>query len=259
VDLRPSGDDAFDLLVAIGALDIEFVEDGIAAILPDEVSPGDLCEAVGKVNVEVSAATPRDDGSTWLVAPRDIQIGALQVTSSQTTNSAQAIRMVDSSAFGTGHHPSTALCIESLTEILGAERIDSMLDVGTGSGILALAALTMGVAEVVGLDIDSEALAIATENARLNNFSDRLHLFLGDPASVDGIWPLVVANVLAAPLMQMAPAIVRRLNRQGWLVLSGIAKSLVTEVISAYQHLGIHFLDAKERSGWVCLLARTSW
>jgi ribosomal protein L11 methyltransferase len=98
--------------------------------------------------------------------------------------------------------------------------------VGTGSGILALTALKLGVPQAVGLEIDAEALPVAAENARRNHLADRLHLVLGGPEVVEGHWPLVVANVLAAPLMEMAPVLVRRLARSGRLVLSGIPCSV---------------------------------
>ena len=130
---------------------------------------------------------------------------------------------------------------------------------GTGSGILALAALKLGVRHAVGLDIDGDALNAAAANARLNQMEHRLHLVLGAPSDVDGQWPLVVANVLAAPLIGMAPALVRRLRSRGRLILSGISSTLEPEVRHAYQHLGIRHMVAKERGGWTVLLGQAAW
>ena len=88
--------------------------------------------------------------------------------------------------------------------------------------MLALGALMMGVPRALGIDIDDEALRVAAENARINALDDRLQLARGGPETVTGTWPLILANVLAAPLIEMAPALVRRVGHQGQLVLSGI-------------------------------------
>ena len=241
---------AFDILVELGALDIELIEHALAAIIPDGVTAEAVADALGVDSVAISDAVGRDDGSVWLINPRAIRIGRA---------SRSELRLIDSDAFGTGHHPSTALCIEALEEILSSARIDSMLDVGTGSGILALAALLLGVPKAVGLDIDPEALKAAAENARLNHLEHRLQLILGGPDAVDGQWPLVMANVLAAPLIEMAPALVQRVGRSGRLILSGIHASLETEVRQAYQHRGMWPIDSKTRAGWSVLMLQASW
>ncbi|MDQ2841640.1 MAG: 50S ribosomal protein L11 methyltransferase [Acidobacteriota bacterium] len=94
---------------------------------------------------------------------------------------------------------------------------------------------------------------------RLNDFADRLQLVLGGPNVVHGNWPLVVANVLAAPLIEMAPILVRRVERRGRLILSGIPSSLESEVKRTYQHLGMRHIGSKTRSGWTMLMAQASW
>jgi ribosomal protein L11 methyltransferase len=109
------------------------------------------------------------------------------------------------------------------------------------------------------LDIDRAALNAAAENARLNHLGDRLKLVLGGPEIVEGNWPLVVANVLAAPLIEMAPVLVRRVGRRGRLILSGIPWSLESEVRQSYQHLGLRYIGSKTRAGWTVVIARASW
>ena len=243
----------------LGALDIEAVGEGVAAILPDGVTPESVAAVLGIDGVAVSPAAARDNGSVWLLSPRAIRVGSILVAPPGGTAAPGTLRLNDSQAFGTGHHPTTALCVEALEEILATEQFASILDVGTGSGILALAGLTLGVRGAVGLDIDAAALEIAAENARLNHMEDRLQLVLGGPDAVEGNWPLVVANVLAAPLIEMAPAIVRRLGRRGRLILSGISWSLESEVRRAYEHLGVRHTGSKTRAGWVVVKVQASW
>ena len=259
IDIGCTPPDAVDVLMQLGALDIEIINDGVAAILPDGLNHDTVAGALGVDRVTVSHAVGRDSGSVWLLSPRAVRIAGVLITPPQVASQPNALQLTDSSAFGTGHHPTTALCMEALEETLCMEHLDSMLDVGTGSGILALAALIMGVRQAVGLDIDADALKVAAENACLNNLTERMQLVLGGPIVVNGQWPLVVANVLAAPLIEMAPILVRRLTRGGKLILSGIPWSLESEVRQAYRHFGMRHIGSKTRDGWVALMAQASW
>jgi ribosomal protein L11 methyltransferase len=136
---------------------------------------------------------------------------------------------------------------------------DAVLDVGTGSGVLALASLMLSVPRALAIDIDDEALRVASENARLNAIEERLQLIRGGPEAVTGTWPLVLANVLPAPLIEMAPVLVRRVGHHGQLVVSGIPSSAEREVDQAYCRLGMRHVRAKSRGGWVALVLRASW
>jgi ribosomal protein L11 methyltransferase len=243
----------------LGALDIEAVGNRLAAILPDSVMPQAAARALDVADVSISPAVGQDDGSVWLVSPRAVHIGSVLVAPPGIAAPPGALRLTNSSAFGTGHHPTTALCVEALEEALTIAVPDRVLDVGTGSGVLALIALTKGVARAVGLDIDPDALKIAAENAHLNNLTDRLELVLGGPQTVKGIWPLAVANVLAAPLIAMAPLLVQRVVSRGRLILSGIPCSLEAEVRRSYQRLGMRHIRSETRNGWVVVVAEASW
>ena len=244
IDISSPPGEALEKLVELGALDIEPANGGLAAIIPDGVNPDVVARALDVPSVAVSAAIGRDNGSVWVLSPLAAPKG---------------LRLTDSTAFGTGHHPTTALCIEALEEACTIAVPDTILDVGTGSGVLALAALKMGVPRAVGLDIDADALKIAAEHARLNNLADRLQLVLGGPDAVDGLWPLVVANVLAAPLVEMAPVLVRRIGHSGRLILCGIAWSLESEVAQAYQRLGMRHVRSETRAAWSVLVFQASW
>ena len=250
IDIPSAPDDAFDKLVQLGALDIEPVSCGLAAIIPDGVTLDAVAAALGVKDITVSPAVGRDSGSTWLLTPRAIRIASVPEG---------ALRLTDSNAFGTGHHPTTALCIEALEEAVAIQVPDSVLDIGTGSGVLALAALMMGVPRAVGLDIDSDALDAAAANAQLNSVEGRVEFILGGPDVVTGIWPLVVANVLAAPLIEMAPVLVRRVAHRGRLILSGIPLSLESEVEQAYRRLGMRHIRSETRDGWTVVVLEASW
>ena len=243
----------------LGALDIEELDAGLAAIIPDGVTPDAVAEALGVSRVDISPAVARDDGSVWLLNPRAVLVGSVVIAPPEVAAPPAAIRLTDSPAFGTGHHPTTALCIEALEEALAMAVPESVLDVGTGSGVLALAALALGVPQAVGVDIDADALEVAAENARLNNRVDRLQLLLGGPDAVSGAWPLVLANVLAAPLIEMSPVLVRRVGSRGRLILSGIPWSLESEVRQAYERLGMRYLRSEKRAGWIVLMLQASW
>lgn len=260
VDLRNAGDDAFDRLVELGALDAEHKHDGgIAALMPDSVTREQVTSALGVDEISVSPAVGRDAGSVWVLRPRAIQVGRLRIVPPDTDGEPGALRMADSAAFGTGLHPTTALCLEALDEAVQIARPDAVLDVGTGSGVLALAALLMGVPTALGIDIDDEALRMAAENARINALDARLRLTQGGPDAVTGTWPLVLANVLAAPLIEMAPVLVRRVGHAGQLVLSGIPTSVEQDVDEAYRRLGMRRMGTKSRAGWVAIVLHASW
>ena len=260
VDIRNASSDAFDRLIELGALDAESSHNGgLAALLPDSIAPEKVASTLGADDISVSPAEGRDADSVWLLSPRPIQIGRLRIVPADSAADAGAIQLIDAAAFGTGRHPTTALCLEALEEALQIDRPGAVLDVGTGSGVLALAALRMGVPRVLGIDIDEDALRIAAENARINGMGERLQLTRGGPEMVTGTWPLVLANVLAAPLLEMAPALVRRVEHQGQLVLSGIPASVEQDVDGAYRRLGMRRVRVTSSGGWVALVLKASW
>ena len=259
IDIPAPPDLALDRLVELGALDVEPVAGGLAALMPDGVSPDTVAGALGGAPLTCAPATARDDGSVWLLAPRAVRVSRVVIASSGKAAAPGELRLLDAAAFGTGHHPTTRLCLEALQDILSPETPGHVLDVGTGSGILALAALSLGAPRAVGLDIDAEALETARENARLNGLAHRLLLLRGGPDAVSGTWPLVLANVLAAPLIEMAPVLARRVAKGGSLILSGISVGVEADVRRAYQRLGMHLRASEPRGGWVALVARASW
>lgn len=259
IDLHRQPPDAFEVLVELGALDVEIVGDGLAAIMPDEVGQARLRGIFPDAGLDVSAAQGRDDGSVWVVRPRLVRVGSLTFAPAVASPQAGVIRLTDGAAFGTGLHPTTALCLEAIERTVAAEPPRSLLDVGTGSGILALAALSLGVPRVVAIDTDGVAVGVAAENARLNGVSARLCLVVAAPDALAGRWPVVVANILAAPLVEMAPMLARCLERGGHLVLSGIRATLADEVDRACRRVGMRPFQTNTRDGWTALEFRAPW
>jgi ribosomal protein L11 methyltransferase len=260
IDFRDAGPAAFDRLVELGALDIESTSSGeMAALMPDRVTPKEVESALGIGRVAVSPAVGRDAESVWILSPRPIRIGSLGILPADFEAESGVLRLIDAPAFGTGLHPTTALCLEALDEAVRIETPGAVLDVGTGSGVLALGALVLGVPRAMAIDIDAGALGVAEKNARLNGLADRLKLTLATPDTVTGHWPLVLANILTAPLIEMAPALSRRVGHQGLLVLSGIRASLEPEVERAYRRVGMQRTAVTSRDGWVALVLRASW
>lgn len=253
VDLTPAeaGPDRDSLagtLIELGALDLDDTPDGgLAALIPDHVSPRQVARTLGLPRISRTPVDARDDGSVWALRLRPVQVGP------------HTLQLTDTRAFGTGQHPTTALCLEAIADAVAYESPDTLLDVGTGSGILALGALRLGVARATGIDLDPAAFDAAAANARLNELSDRIDLVTGGPEAVTGSWPLVVANVLAAPLIEMAGTLVRRVGHHGRLILSGIPASAADEVERAYVRLGMRALARRERGGWVALELRAGW
>lgn len=260
IDLGLAPDDALERLIDLGALDVEASRDGgIAALLPDNVPVAVVAGALGRDDLTVTPAAGRDADSVWILTPRAVGIGRVRLVPAHLDAEPGAIRLLDTAAFGTGLHPTTALCLEALDEELQVAIPDAVLDVGTGSGVLALAALTLGVPRVTAIDVDDEALRVAAENAAINGVADRLQLARGGPGTIAGTWPLVLANVLAAPLIEMAPALVQRVARRGRLVLSGIPVGVESDTAHAYRHLGMHLLRSIRRAGWSAVIMQASW
>ena len=134
-------------------------------------------------------------------------------------------------AFGTGTHPTTALCLEWLDGIDLTGK--SVLDYGCGSGILAIAALKLGAASATAMDIDPQAVIATRQNAADNNVAENL-LVTGSPGQIDEKFDVVVANILAGPLVQFADSITSTLASRGMLALSGVLCEQAYEITAAY-------------------------
>lgn len=156
-------------------------------------------------------------------------------------------------AFGTGHHPSTAGALRAIEEIASDRgAIRNALDVGTGSGLLAIALRMHAAARIVAIDIDADALENARDNADLNGAGRAIRFSAVPLHSVRGRFDLVIANILAGVLIEMAPDLVRRLAPRGDLVLGGILASESRGVIGAYRKL-VRPVSERRSRGWATL------
>lgn len=155
-------------------------------------------------------------------------------------------------AFGTGTHPTTALCMQWLDQHIKPEQ--TVVDFGCGSGILGIAALKLGAKRVVGIDIDPQAIEASTANAARNNVSGQIELYLPkDQPQLQA--DVVVANILAGPLAELSEVISGYVKPGGLLALSGILQSQAQHVIDAYSEK-FSFDPVAEQDEWVRLSAR---
>jgi ribosomal protein L11 methyltransferase len=156
-------------------------------------------------------------------------------------------------AFGTGTHPTTFLCLQWLNDHIQGD--EAVLDYGCGSGILGLSAILLGAKRMDGIDIDPQALTATENNALTNTISTDLFHVTTDTSELAENYDLVVANILAGPLCDMAQAISSKLKPDAPLVLSGILSHQASSVVDAYEPW-INFDPVCELEGWVRLSGR---
>ena len=163
-------------------------------------------------------------------------------------------------AFGTGLHPTTRLCLAALEPLAQDGRLDGtrVLDVGCGSGILAIAALKLGAAEALGVDTDPIAIEATTENGARNDLSERLTARQGSLPSGEGPFDIVLANLIAGVLVPLAPLLRDELRPGGALLASGIFVDRETEVADAFEAAGLVVEDRTSEGDWVAARLRRS-
>lgn len=160
-------------------------------------------------------------------------------------------------AFGTGTHGTTRLCLEVLVETLAAQQnAPRVLDVGTGSGILAIAAAVLGAAQVVACDIDEEACRVAAENAAANGVADAIEITVRPLEELGSGFDIVLANILAEENVRLAAELVARLTSGGTLILSGILQEKEALVRKGFAPFALAGPQVSYRDEWVCLTYR---
>lgn len=224
-----------------------------------------IAEAARQIDPEIKSSieetTRQDWSSAWRKYFTPVEAGSRFVIlppwlAHLQHSKRQEIIIDPKNAFGTGHHASTVLCLEALGKLLDEKRLDKhdwFLDLGCGSGILGIAAAKAGLSGT-GIDIDPDAIANSRENRELNDVPD-LELLLGDIEKVKkDKYDLVMANILAQPLIDMAPLIRGCMQKDGCLILGGILSRQADEVSAAYRRCGLGEPEIFARDEWVALL-----
>ncbi|MCE5322077.1 50S ribosomal protein L11 methyltransferase [bacterium] len=156
-------------------------------------------------------------------------------------------------AFGTGSHPTTKLCLEALQDyVKGGETV---LDMGTGSAILAMAAARLGAARVVGLEIDPVAVEAAVDNVKRVNLGNTIKIERADsPSAFEGQADIVLANIIAKVIIDMAEGLASKVRPGGILIASGIVVERSQEVIDTLTSLGLKLHEVRQGGDWVALV-----
>jgi len=235
---------------------------------PDEAAVRDMLRPIIGDSVDATpfqTVNQQDWVSASLEGLQPVRAGRVLVHGSHDRAAVRvndvAIEIEAALAFGTGHHGTTAGCLLALDAELKRRRPRHGLDVGTGTGILALALAKQIKRRVVAGDIDAVAVAVAAHNARVNHAPGALDLYVAPglrhaKADRSGHFDLVFANILAGPLRRLAPAITRVLASDGTLILSGLLEMDVPGVLAAYRHQGVFLARKAMREGWATLVMK---
>jgi ribosomal protein L11 methyltransferase len=204
----------------------------------------------------VRAVENRDWERVWLTDWKSMRFGRRlwvcpTIADAPDDPDAIVVRLDPGLAFGTGTHPTTALCLQILDALPLSGR--SVIDYGCGSGILGIAALKMGAAHVIAVDLDPQALLATRENAVRNGVSSAIEV-QGVPARLRPA-ECVVANILAGPLIELAPLLTDACAAGGDLLLSGLLKTQAYAVKAAYSS-GFDMVQVIGRDDWCCIHAR---
>jgi ribosomal protein L11 methyltransferase len=244
----------------------------LRAFFPETAAPSALAErvtayvdslaALGFGTVGRPRVVPLEDGGwadAWREHFRPVTVGRRLVVTPPWVRPEPGERLAlviePGRAFGTGHHGSTAGCLEALERVLDGSAPACAVDLGTGSGILAIALARLGVAHVLAIDEDPDAIAAATANAARNEVSARVECRAADAATLDAApAPLVVANLITAAHRRLAPRYAGYVTPGGTLVLGGILEGEAAEVARTFVALGWAVRDTIARDGWSTLV-----
>lgn len=244
----------------------EWVFEATCEMLPDLLAFEELARATLGGAVDFSIA-PVDTETNWVAKSleglKPVIAGGVYVYGSHEAAAPPAglipIRIDAAEAFGTGHHETTTGCLEAIAATLKRRRVKSMLDVGTGTGVLAIALALRTHRLVVASDIDPIATRTTIQNARDNGAGPLIRAVtapgLQHPAITRGTpYDLIVANILAAPLVTIAPAIGQASGRGATIILSGLLRTQAARIVTAYAQQGMVLVRKLERGDWATLI-----
>ncbi|MDH4227127.1 MAG: 50S ribosomal protein L11 methyltransferase [Deltaproteobacteria bacterium] len=274
IEIKASGpakgkDDVVDIVVAAGSQGVfEEEESGRplvkAYLLPEKKAEIDKIEkACARFNWSLTVTDYNDSGWTkkWKKFIKPVKVGTVFVAPTWTARIPKSVRHIikidPGMAFGTGTHPTTKNCIRAIYDIslkrskaaLGKTKL---LDVGTGSGVLALVAIRLGFGSVAGIDNDPIAVKVAKENAELNGL--KVKFSATSLGRVTGRYDVVVANILAETLKRIKKPLCVKVKKEGLLVLSGILNEEAASVVAAYVKEGFSLKKKYVTKEWSTLL-----
>jgi len=157
-------------------------------------------------------------------------------------------------AFGKGEHPTTKLCIQALEKLFKSQKIESVLDVGCGSGVLSIASAALGAEYVVGVDIDNAITLETKSNVEKNGFSSAIKVLLGSIEDVPGQFDLVVANILIDSIIAISEDLSEKAGPKGTILLSGIKDEQKIRAIERFSEIGYELKDEYQEIEWVGLV-----
>ncbi|MEL7109312.1 MAG: 50S ribosomal protein L11 methyltransferase [Pseudomonadota bacterium] len=232
-----------------------------------EASAALIIEAAPELNPMIEALEDQDwvtmslEGLPPVRAGRFIVAGSHAMT--KTAPGKIDILIEAGPAFGTGHHGTTLGCLLGYEHVLASSVPKKVLDVGTGSGVLAIAAIKTGSKRAIGTEIDAQSVAVADENAAKNNVANHFKTYQTRGATnriIESAAPydLIFANILARPLTRLAPKLTPLLAPGGHIILSGLLTHQEPLVRAAYNGRGLHLVKRLRRDGWSTLVLRRS-
>ena len=220
------------------------------------ISSGELCytSMFGRSFIEVSFDRPRKVSEHIVLTPPHRSV--------DLSDGCRLIRLERGASFGAGEHPTTRLSIQLIDKclhtpsLLKKGRLLQGLDIGTGSGVLALVAATLGVERVVGFDIDPCSIHEARENVRLNHLIDRVIIRHGEPAASTEKFDLVLANLRPPTLIRLGEVVSQKAQEQSVLIFSGMKTEETPSVEKCYQDAGFKRVEKRSEKGWsaICLM-----
>ncbi len=224
----------------------------------DRIRDGLLDLGVNASDLRVDAVPEEDWNATWKAGWRPFGLSPrVWVIPSWETETAPprgmaVLRIDPGMAFGTGSHATTSGCAALLDELLAEDASRSVLDVGTGTGILAMLADQLGAGPILAVDIDPDAVATARDNV-LRNGLENITIREGSADAVDGTFDIVVANLLAPVITRLAEPLTARVGPRGGLLWSGVLTSQEAAVADALAARGLGTRRRIEREGWVAI------
>ena len=264
-----SKDAVMHLMHEMGALGFVEQDGSLTAYFEPTQSPAEICSEIVRFRATLkssgldsslscsSAILPdRDWNETWKKSFSPIDVGStLRIIPSWLNAEPGRIPVIidPGMVFGTGHHETTRTCLRLIEEIAGTGNRRRFLDIGTGTGILAIGAARLGFEEVVAVDVDPLAVDAATRNAAANGLKN-VTVIKGSISSAGGTFDVIAANLLSDILIAIAPDIAARMNPGGTALLSGLLIGQEDEVIDAVRAAGLTFREKIVDGGWVSLI-----